>query len=121
MTIKESSWAHRTLVQVFHAIPQQTSVGGPHTIPMSPIKYSGVLSNSAIIEATKFTGIHKSLIRQYIINLVHRGQTIGSQSTEAGATTFGALNMKIDHSQHSHPVFSTFPYLPRSVSHKVTS
>jgi hypothetical protein len=32
MTIKELSQTHRTLVQVFHAIPHRASVGGPHTI-----------------------------------------------------------------------------------------
>jgi hypothetical protein len=98
MTIKESSRAHRTLVQVFHVIPRRASVGGPHTIPMSSVKYSGVPSNSAAVKATKFTGPHKSRMQQYIINLVHRGQTIGPQSTQVGSTTFGALNMKTFHS-----------------------
>jgi hypothetical protein len=54
MTMKESSRAHRTLVQVFQAIPQRASVDGPHTILMSSIKYSGVPSNSVTAEATKF-------------------------------------------------------------------
>jgi hypothetical protein len=81
MTIKELSQAHRTLVQVFHVIPRRASVGGPHTIPMLSVKYSGVLPNSAIVKATKFAGPHKSHMHQYIINLVHRGQTIGPQST----------------------------------------
>jgi hypothetical protein len=71
------------------------------------MKYSGVLSNSATVEATKFVGPNESCMRQYIINLVHRGQTIGPQSTQAGATTFRAPNMKTVHSQPSHPVFST--------------
>jgi hypothetical protein len=72
-TIKESSRAHHTLVQVFHMIPHRTSVGGPHTIPMSPVEYGGVSSNSATIEATKFMGPHKSRMRQYIINVVATG------------------------------------------------
>jgi hypothetical protein len=38
-------------------------------------------------------------MRQYIINLVHRGQMIGPQSTLAGDTTFGAPNKKTFHSQ----------------------
>jgi hypothetical protein len=46
------------------------------------------------------------------LNLVHWGQTIGPQSTQAGAATFGAPNMKIDHSQPSHPVFPTFSNCP---------
>jgi hypothetical protein len=83
--------------------------GWPHTIPMSPVKYNGVLSNSASVEATKFTGPHKSHMCQYIINLIHRGQTIGPQLTQTRATTFRVLNIKIDHSHPFHPVFSTLP------------
>jgi hypothetical protein len=85
-TIIESSRAHCTLVQVFHAIPHQASVGGTHTIPKSPVKYSGVSSNSATVEATKFAGPSKSHMYQYIINHVHQGQTIDSQLTQVGAT-----------------------------------
>jgi hypothetical protein len=77
MTIKELSWAHHTLVQVFHVIPRRASVGAPHTILMSPVKYGGLSSNLATVEAIKFVGSHKSHMRQYIINLAHRGQTIG--------------------------------------------
>jgi hypothetical protein len=77
MTIKESSQTHRILVQVFHVIPHRASVGDSHTIPMSPMKYNGVSFNSATVEATKFVGLHKFCMRQYIINLVQRGQTIG--------------------------------------------
>jgi hypothetical protein len=94
---------------------------GPNTIPMSSVKYSGVSSNSATVEATKFVGPHKSHTRQYIISLVHRGQTIDPQSTQAGATTFKALNIKIDHSHPSLPVFSTFLEFPRLVSYKATN
>jgi hypothetical protein len=60
MTIKELSRAHRTLVQVFHVIPGRASMSGSHTIPKSPVKYSGVSSNSVTVEATKFVGPHKS-------------------------------------------------------------
>jgi hypothetical protein len=52
-------------------------VGGPDTIPYTSVKYGGVSSNSAIVEATKFAGPHKSRMHQYIIELAHRGQTIG--------------------------------------------
>jgi hypothetical protein len=76
---------------------------------MSSVKYSGVSSNSGTVEATKFVGPHESRMRQYIINLVRWGQMVDPQSTQAGATTFGALNMKTVHSQPSRPVFSTFP------------
>jgi hypothetical protein len=62
-TIKVLSQAHRTLVQVFHAIPHRAYVGDPHTIPMSLVKYNGVSSNSATVEAIKFAGTHKSRMR----------------------------------------------------------
>jgi hypothetical protein len=75
---------------------------------MSSVKYSEVSSNSATDEATKFVGPHESYMHQYIINLVHRGQTIGPQSTQVGATTFGALNMDTIHSQPYRSIFSTF-------------
>jgi hypothetical protein len=84
-------------------------MGGPNTIPMLSVKYSGVSSNSATIEATKFVGLHESRMHHYIINSVHRDQTIGPQLTQAGATTFRAQNMKTVHSQPSRPVFSPFP------------
>jgi hypothetical protein len=58
--IKESSQIHHTLVQVFHAIPRRTSVGSLHIIPMSFVKYGGVLSNSKTVEATKFVRPLKS-------------------------------------------------------------
>jgi hypothetical protein len=76
---------------------------------MLSMKYSGVSSNSATVKGTKFAGLHKSLMRQYIINLVHWGHTISPQSTQVGATTFEAPNMKTDHSQPSLPIISIFP------------
>jgi hypothetical protein len=84
-------------------------MGGPNTIPMSSVKYSGVPSNSVTVETTKFVGPHKSRMCQYKINLVHRGQTIDPQSTQAEPTIFKAPNMKTDYSQTSRPVFFTFP------------
>jgi hypothetical protein len=71
--------------------------------------YSEVSSNSVAVEATKFGGPHKYRMRQYIINLVHWGQMIGPQLTQAAATTFEAPNMKTYHSQPSRPVFFIFP------------
>jgi hypothetical protein len=97
-TIKQSSRVHHILVLVFHMIPCGASVGGLHTIPMSFMKYSGVSSNSTTVEAIKFAGPHKSRMHQYINNLVHRGQMIDLQSTQPGATTFRAPNMKAFHS-----------------------
>jgi hypothetical protein len=41
-------------------VPQWASVGCLHTIPMSSVKYGGVSSNSATVEATKFAGPYKS-------------------------------------------------------------
>jgi hypothetical protein len=93
-------------------------VSGLNTISISSVKYSVVSSNSVTVEAIEFAGPHESRMRQYIINLVHQGQAIGPQSTQAEATTFKDLNIKIDHSQPSRPVFSIFSWLPRLVSHK---
>jgi hypothetical protein len=51
-------------------------VGGPNTIPMPSVKYSGVSSNSATVDATKFAGPHKSHMRQYITQcLLQQGTT----------------------------------------------
>jgi hypothetical protein len=36
-----------------------------------------VSSNSATVKTTKFTGPYKSRMRQYVIKIAHRGQTIG--------------------------------------------
>jgi hypothetical protein len=73
------------------------------------VKRGKVSSNSTTVEATKLTGPHKSHMCQYIINLVHRSQTIGPQLIQAAATTFGVLNLTSDHSQPFHLIFSTFP------------
>jgi hypothetical protein len=123
------TWATKTTrVTTFHEDYQRVELGPPYPSAIFHMKTStgspwvaetlsqchpwstmGVSSNSGIIEATKFAGPHESCMCQYIINLVHRGQTIGPQSTLAGATTFGAPNIKTDHSQLFCPVFSTFP------------
>jgi hypothetical protein len=104
MIIKESSWAHLTLVLVFHTIHQWAFVGGPHTIPYTSVRYGRVSSNSVTVEATKFTVPHKSCMCQYIINAWSTGPNrCGPWSTQVRATTFEAPNMKTDHSL-------TFPY-----------
>jgi hypothetical protein len=54
-------------------------------IPGWPIHYPGIhhcrrgegSSNLMTIEATKFVGLHKSHMHQYIIKLAHWGQMIG--------------------------------------------
>jgi acyl-[acyl carrier protein]--UDP-N-acetylglucosamine O-acyltransferase len=58
-TIKESSRAPLTLLHVFNAIPRRASVGGPHTIPYTFMRYGRVSSNSATIEATNTAGINR--------------------------------------------------------------
>jgi hypothetical protein len=68
MTIKESSWAHHTLVQIFLVIPWWASVGGPTLSQCTSVKHSGLSSNSMTVEATKFVEPHKSCLREYIIN-----------------------------------------------------
>jgi hypothetical protein len=99
MTIKESSQAYLTLVHVFHVIPQWAFVGGPHTIPYTSVRYGRVLSNPATVEATKLVAPHKSRMRQFIINAWSIGPNRHDPwSTQVGATTFRAPNIKTDHS-----------------------
>jgi hypothetical protein len=73
----------------------------------TPVRYGRIASISVTYAATKFVGPHKSYMHQYIIELAHRGQTIGPYLTQVGATTFRALNMKIDHT----------PTFPSSILH----
>jgi hypothetical protein len=59
--IKETIWAHVTLVHVFHAIPRWVSVGDSCTIPSKHhCRYGGIAFVSVTYEATKFAGPHKS-------------------------------------------------------------
>jgi hypothetical protein len=85
---------------VFHMKTSMGSLWAARTLSQChPWSTVGCHPNSATVKATKFVGPHKSRMHQYIINLVHLGQAIGPQSTQAGATTFEALNMKTYHSQ----------------------
>jgi hypothetical protein len=101
-------------------LPRDTLMGiygwPPHYPSVYPLITMGVPSNSETVEATMFAGPHKSCMRQYAINLVHWGQMTSPQLTQEGDTTFGAPNMKTDHSHSPHPVFSTFPLFSRLVS-----
>jgi hypothetical protein len=98
--------------------PRRAVRGGPNTVPMSSVKYSGVSSNSAIVEDTKFAGPHKSRMRQYITQFCSPGPNDRSLIDTDGGYHFEVLNLTLDHSQPSHPVFPTFPWLLRPVSHK---
>jgi hypothetical protein len=110
MTIKESGQVLPHPSVIFHVKISMSSPWVAQTLSQCIfVKRGKVSSNSAIVEATKFVGPHKSHMRQYIIKIVHQGQTIGPQSTKAGATTFEAPNIKTNHSQPSRLVFSTFP------------
>jgi hypothetical protein len=76
LTIKESSRPHRTLVPSSTWKPRRVIRGGLNTIPMSSVKYSGVSSNSATVNATKFVGPHKFRVRQYTTQyLLQQGTT----------------------------------------------
>jgi hypothetical protein len=91
----------------------KTSMGSPWVAwtlsLLSSVKQGKVSSNSVTFEATKFVGLHISCMLQYISNACCNGsQPTRSLINTSGATTFGAPNMKRDHS-HSFPyVFSTF-------------
>jgi hypothetical protein len=75
-------------------------MGDPHTITKSPVKYSGVPSNLATVEATKFMGPNKFRIRQYIINACcNKAQLMWFLIDTGGGYHVGALNMTSDHSE----------------------
>jgi hypothetical protein len=91
------SWAgsYLTLVHVIHAMSRQAPVSGPYTILMYTLEVWQRTSNSTTIKPTKFAGPHKSHMRQYIIDACPTGPNrCGPYLTQAGATTFGAPNMK---------------------------
>jgi hypothetical protein len=61
-TIKESSRAHLTLVHIFHAYASADTPWTAHALSrVSPVRYGRVSSNSATVEASKFTRPHKIL------------------------------------------------------------
>ncbi len=108
MSIKESSQAHLMLVQVFHAIPRWASVGRPTLSHCTPVRYGGVSSNSATVEATKFAGPHKSLMRQYTTQcLLQQGTTDAVLNRHRRGYHLGAPNIRSDHS----------PSFPTSIFH----
>jgi hypothetical protein len=85
------------------------------------MKWGNISSNLVTVEATKFAGPHKSRMCQYIINLVPRGQTIGPQLTQVGATTSElriwhqtTLNLPIQYSPQP-------PSWPHPVTHRTTN
>jgi hypothetical protein len=49
-----------------------------HNLCIHHGRCGGVSSNLATVEATKFMRLHKSCMRQYIIEHAHQGQVIGS-------------------------------------------
>jgi hypothetical protein len=58
--IKESSWAHLTLVHIFHAYALADTPWMAHALSrVAPIRYGRVSSNSVTIKASKFVGPHK--------------------------------------------------------------
>jgi hypothetical protein len=61
--------------------PRDTSMGirgwPMHYPNIHHCRYGGIASVSTTYEATMFAGPHKSRMCQYIIELAHRGQTIG--------------------------------------------
>jgi hypothetical protein len=99
MIIKESRRVLPRPSVVFHV---KTSMGSPW-LSQTPshcifVKWDKVSSNLTTVEATKFMRPYKFYMCQYIINLIHRGQMISHQSTQVGAITFRAPNMKPFHS-----------------------
>jgi hypothetical protein len=74
ITIKESGRALRRPSAVFHTKTSPVSLWVAWTLSLlSSAKWGKVSSNSATVEATKFTGLHISHLRQYIINAYSNG------------------------------------------------
>jgi hypothetical protein len=88
MMIKQSGRVLPRPSAVFHVKTSMGSLWVAQTLSQcTSVKRGKVSSNLVTVEATKFARPHKSRMCQYIINLVHQGQTIGPRSTQAGATT----------------------------------
>jgi hypothetical protein len=69
--------SHLSLVHAFHVIPLWAIRGWPIYHPsIHHCRRGEVSSNSVIVKATKFTGPHKSSMRQYIIELAQWGPMI---------------------------------------------
>jgi hypothetical protein len=65
---------HLSLVHVFHALPLQAIHGWPiHHPGIHYYRNGEVSSDSVTINATRFTGLHKSRMRQYLINVCSSG------------------------------------------------
>jgi hypothetical protein len=100
--IEESVWDHLTLVHVFHMIPLRAICGWPvHYPDLHHCRYGSIVFDSATINATKFTWLHKSRMCQYLINACSTGPNQTWKHTTL-------------HPFHS--VFFTFPYLSYPVS-----
>jgi hypothetical protein len=68
-TIKELVRAHFTLVHIFHVMPRWAIRGWVIYYPgLHHYRYGWIASDSATMNATKFTGPHKCRMRKYIIN-----------------------------------------------------
>jgi hypothetical protein len=76
--IKESGRVLPRPSAVFHMNPSVDNPWVAQTLSLLNIHKRGkVSSNSATHDATKFVGPHKSYMRQYIMELAHRGKMIG--------------------------------------------
>jgi hypothetical protein len=75
----------------------------------TPVKYGGVSSNSATVEASKFVGLYIARMRQYTTQTCSSGPDDRSLIDSGVATNLELQIYDLDHSLPSHPVFSTFP------------
>jgi hypothetical protein len=110
MTIKESGWVLPHPSVIFHA---KNSPGSPWVAwtlsLLLSIKWGKVSSYSTTVEATLLAGFHIAHMCQYTTQACSPGPDDRSSIDTGGGYHLGALNLTSDHSQHSHPVFSTFP------------
>jgi hypothetical protein len=114
---RSRSGSHLSLLHVLHPIPLQAIRGWPIHYPgLHHYRNGEVLSDSATINATKFTGPHKSRMHQYCLKHAHRGQN----GVVINRLTWGLPTSEFKMGKHTtlhpfHPVFSTFPKLPRPI------
>jgi hypothetical protein len=109
-TLGIKSWLHSDR-------PAITVILGYHILPPTTAKEYRLQFDQAVTEATRFTGHHKSCMRQYIINACSTGPNMMQSLIDIGeGYNWGASNLTSDHSHPSHTIFFTSdPYFPRLV------
>jgi hypothetical protein len=110
LTIKESGRVLPHPNVVFHT---KTSTGSPWVartlFQCTPVKRGKILSNSMTVKLLSlWDPINPVCIITQLNACSNRAQPTWYLINTGGGYQLGASNLTLDHSQHSHPVFSTF-------------